>query len=155
MEDATAGHDRTCCCHARVQVSPVEIAAAVREMLAAAAMPLDLERNALLEQGLALQQQLQAARTAVSAEQQVPGLGFPTPFGLVCVDTDGLKLGSRAPLGVCARSNHSAMSLRLVLPPGHKASASSMPRLRRFVTCGVDVLQSHPVAVVEGFPSLL
>ena len=49
------------CCLLRMwQVSPVEVAAAVREMLAAAAMPLDLERSALLEQSLALQQQLAA-----------------------------------------------------------------------------------------------
>ena len=51
----------------------MEVAAAVREMVAATAMPLDLQRGALLEQGLALQQQLAAARAAVSAEQQVQG----------------------------------------------------------------------------------
>ncbi len=48
----------------------MEVAAAVRQMLAAASLPLDLERSALLEQSLALQAALAAARGALSAEQQ-------------------------------------------------------------------------------------
>ena len=53
-------------------MSPEETAAAVREMLAAAAVPLDLERAQLLEHSLVLKQALQDARATLSAEQQGP-----------------------------------------------------------------------------------
>ena len=49
----------------------------MREMLAAAAVPLDLERAQLLEHSLVLKKALQDARATLSAEQQVPARSKP------------------------------------------------------------------------------
>lgn len=53
------------------QVAPNEVAAAIRDMLAAAELPLDLERGSLVEQSLMLQQQLREAQAALAAQEQV------------------------------------------------------------------------------------
>ncbi|CAM6095372.1 unnamed protein product [Calypogeia fissa] len=56
--------------HVASNVSAPEIALAVKDMLAAAGMPIDLEQHSLLERSLALQEQLAAADTALLIEQE-------------------------------------------------------------------------------------
>ena len=54
-----------------LQVSPVEMAGAVTDLLKAAGMPLDLERQQLLQQSLAMQQQVKDAQTELAKQVQV------------------------------------------------------------------------------------
>ena len=56
-------------CH--VQIGPKEMAGAVREMLSAAGMPVDLERTNLLERTLRLQDELERATSRLSTIEQV------------------------------------------------------------------------------------
>ncbi|KAL2612990.1 hypothetical protein R1flu_024682 [Riccia fluitans] len=51
-------------------VSAAEVSRAVKDMLAAAGMPMTLDQHMLLERSLALQEQLAAANTALSLEQE-------------------------------------------------------------------------------------
>ena len=52
-------------------VAPGEVAAAIRDMLAAADLPLGLEQERLLEESLSLQQQLKATQAALDHQQSV------------------------------------------------------------------------------------
>lgn len=53
------------------QVSPAEVAGAVVDLLRTAGMPLDLERQQLLEQSLAMQRQIEDARDQLAQQAQV------------------------------------------------------------------------------------
>ena len=53
-------------------VAPGEVVLAIRDMLAAADLPLGLEQGRLLEQSLGLQQQLKATQAALNHQQAVP-----------------------------------------------------------------------------------
>ena len=55
-------------------VSATEMMAAVRDMLAAADVPLDLERSQLLQQTLELRAQLQGAQSRLTTAEQVAAL---------------------------------------------------------------------------------
>jgi hypothetical protein len=58
-------------CFNEWQVGAGEVAAAIKDMLAAADLPLDLERSHLLEQSLSLQQQLKSTQAALTHQEQV------------------------------------------------------------------------------------
>ena len=65
-------------------VSATEMMAAVRDMLAAADVPLDLERSQLLQQTLELRAQLQGAQSRLTTAEQVAALcagAHTTAFG--------------------------------------------------------------------------
>ena len=54
-----------------MQIGPKEMAGAVREMLTAAGMPVDLERTNLLERTLRLQDELERATSRLSTIEKV------------------------------------------------------------------------------------
>ena len=54
-----------------MQIGPKEMAGAVREMLTAAGMPVDLERTNLLERTLRLQDELERATSRLSIIEKV------------------------------------------------------------------------------------
>lgn len=60
-----------CALPLKIQIGPKEMAGAVREMLSAAGMPVDLERTGLLERSLKLQSQLEAAADRLSQADKV------------------------------------------------------------------------------------
>ena len=77
-----------------LQVSPAEMTGAVTDLLKAAGMPLDLERQQLLQQSLTMQQQLKDIGHELAKQAQV------TPFALrhshhtdrpLCRTVGGLK----------------------------------------------------------------
>ena len=57
-----------------LQVSPAEMTGAVTDLLKAAGMPLDLERQQLLQQSLAMQQQIKEAGEELAKQAQVTPL---------------------------------------------------------------------------------
>lgn len=63
-----------------MQIGPKEMANAVREMLSAAGMPVDLERTGLLERSMKLQKQLEAAAAKLDNAEKVILSLPPTPF---------------------------------------------------------------------------
>ena len=54
-----------------LQVSPTEVSGAVADLLKAAGMPLDLERQQLLQQSLGMQQQVKDAQEELAKQAQV------------------------------------------------------------------------------------
>ena len=54
-----------------MQIGPKEMASAVREMLASAGLPVDLERTGLLERALRLQNQLDSTASDLAATKKV------------------------------------------------------------------------------------
>ena len=52
-------------------LSPAEVAAAVRDLLVAARMPLDLDRERLIQDTLALREELKSAQDAAAAATSV------------------------------------------------------------------------------------
>ena len=54
-----------------MQVSPTEVTGAVVDLLRAAGMPLDLERQQLLQQSLTMQQQVKDTQDQLAQQAQV------------------------------------------------------------------------------------